>query len=162
MKLIITIFIIVSAGIVYGNSIQDTVSTVQDSSTVVYQDTCVNCTVLDSATGIASYYGARHQGKRTACGEVFDMHQLSASHNKYPFGTIIRVTNLSNKQSVILKVTDRLNKKNKRLIDISQKAAEVLGMIRAGIQKVKVEVLKWGVGDLSIVMRLLQSKTPSQ
>jgi rare lipoprotein A len=73
------------------------------------------------------------------------MNQLSASHNKYPFGTLIRVTNLSNKQNVILKVTDRLSKRNKRLIDISRKAAEELGMIRKGVQMVKVEVLKWGM-----------------
>jgi hypothetical protein len=63
MKLIITIFIIVSAGIVGGNSIQDTVSTVHDSNTVAYQDACGNCTVLDSATGIASFYGVGHHGR---------------------------------------------------------------------------------------------------
>lgn len=143
MKLIITILVIISAGIIYANSEKDT-TLITESNTVSIIDSSVSCTVLDSSTGIASFYGKRHHGKKMADGKRFNMNGLTASHNKYPFGTIIRVTNLSNKLNVVLKVTDRLHVKNTRILDMSQKAAELLGMVRRGIGKVKVEVLRWG------------------
>lgn len=144
MKLILTIFVFISAGIVYANFEKDTSLVSAGNEEVSIIDSCVNCTVLDSAVGIASYYGKRHHGKKMADGKIFNMNDLTASHNKYPFGTIIRVTNLSNKLNVILKITDRLHIRNTRIIDMSQKAAELLGMIRKGIGKVKIEVLRWG------------------
>ncbi len=100
--------------------------------------------ILDSVIGIASFYGKRHHGKKCANGETFDMNAFTAAHKNYPFGTIVKVTNLKNLKSVILEINDRLPKWNKRVIDISFKAAQDLEMIKKGIQKVKVEVLKWG------------------
>lgn len=99
---------------------------------------------LETTDGTASYYGKRFHGRKTASGEIFDMHGLSASHKTYPMGTSIRVTNKTNGKSVTLKINDRMPLRNKRLIDISYGAAKELDMIKSGLAKVKVEVLEWG------------------
>jgi rare lipoprotein A len=91
--------------------------------------------------GIASYYGGKFQGRLTTSGEKFDQNELTAAHNRLPLGTWVRVTNLKNNRSVIVKITDRMHPKNKRLIDLSRRAAEKLGFIKSGLTKVKVEVL---------------------
>lgn len=91
--------------------------------------------------GIASYYSDNFEGKLTATGETYSKTQLTAAHNALPFGTWIRVTNLSNKKTVLVKVNDRLHHRNKRLVDLSLAAARVLGYTRKGLTRVKVEVL---------------------
>jgi rare lipoprotein A len=100
--------------------------------------------VLETETGVASFYSQKFHGKKTANGEIYDMNALTAAHVTYPFETIIRVTNLSNNKFVILRVNDRMPDYNGRIIDISRKAAEELDMLITGIAKVKIEVLKWG------------------
>ena len=91
--------------------------------------------------GIASYYSDKFEGKPTAAGEVYSKKAMTAAHNALPFGTWIRVTNLSNKRSVVVKVNDRLHHRNRRLVDLSLAAASVLGYTRKGLTRVKVEVL---------------------
>ena len=86
-------------------------------------------------TGIASYYGARHHGKRTASGEPFDQHALTAAHPGLPFGTRVLVTNLSNDKSVVVRINDRGPHTRGRLIDLSRKAAQQLDMLRTGTAK---------------------------
>lgn len=93
-------------------------------------------------TGVASYYHSKFQGRLTASGEIYDQEKLTAAHNRLPLGTKIKVTNLRNKRSVIVKVNDRLHHRNKRLVDLSRAAATKLGYIGRGITRVKVEVLK--------------------
>lgn len=90
-------------------------------------------------TGTASYYGARHHGKRTASGEPFDQHGLTAAHRQLPFGTRVLVTNLSNNQSVVVRINDRGPHTRGRLIDLSRQAAEQLGMLSSGTAKVRVQ-----------------------
>ena len=92
-------------------------------------------------TGIASYYGARHQGKRTASGERFDKNSLTAAHRQLPFGTRVKVTNLKNNQSCVVRINDRGPHTRGRLIDLSHEAAEQLGMIRSGTARVRVQAL---------------------
>ncbi|MEZ1318968.1 septal ring lytic transglycosylase RlpA family protein [Pseudomonas fluorescens] len=92
-------------------------------------------------TGVASYYGARHQGKRTASGERFDKNSLTAAHRQLPFGTRVKVTNLKNNQSCIVRINDRGPHTRGRLIDLSHEAAEQLGMIRSGTARVRVQAL---------------------
>ncbi len=92
-------------------------------------------------TGIASYYGARHHGKRTASGEPFDQHALTAAHPGLPFGTRVLVTNLSNDKSVVVRINDRGPHTRGRLIDLSRKAAQQLDMLRTGTAKVRVQGL---------------------
>jgi rare lipoprotein A len=94
------------------------------------------------ADGIASYYGKGHHGKKTANGEIFDMYKLTAAHRSLPFGSRVKVTNLSNNRSVVVRINDRGPFIAGRIIDLSQAAAEQLEMIRPGIVPVKVEVVE--------------------
>ncbi|WP_201194669.1 septal ring lytic transglycosylase RlpA family protein [Pseudomonas fluorescens] len=106
---------------------------------------CANTDTVDphgyDQTGIASYYGARHQGKRTASGERFDKNSLTAAHRQLPFGTRVKVTNLKNNQSCVVRINDRGPHTRGRLIDLSHEAAEQLGMIRSGTARVRVQAL---------------------
>ncbi len=92
-------------------------------------------------TGLASYYGAAHQGRRTASGERFDQRALTAAHRRLPFGSQVLVTNLNNNRSVVVRITDRGPHTRSRLIDLSRAAAEQLGMVGAGTAKVRVQDL---------------------
>jgi rare lipoprotein A len=91
--------------------------------------------------GTASFYSDKFEGRQTANGEIFTQKGMTCAHNSLPLGTWVKVTNLSNKRSVILKVTDRLHPKNPRLVDLSKSAAKKLGYTGHGLTKVKVEVL---------------------
>jgi rare lipoprotein A len=95
-----------------------------------------------SQKGMASYYGAQFHGKKTACGEIFDMNEYTAAHPKLPFQTLVRVTNLSNNKSVVVRINDRGPFTKKRIIDLSKAAASKIDLIRAGTAKVKIEVLE--------------------
>lgn len=92
-------------------------------------------------TGTASYYGAKHHGKRTASGELFNQNALTAAHRRLPFGTRVQVTNLGNDTSVVVRINDRGPYAHGRLIDLSRKAAEQLGMLRSGTARVRVQAL---------------------
>jgi len=98
--------------------------------------------VVATQTGMASWYGARFHGRRTASGEPFDMHALTAAHRTLPFGTLCRVTNRRNGRSVIVRVNDRGPYGKGRVIDVSRAAAEALDLVRAGHAPVTVEVLR--------------------
>lgn len=91
--------------------------------------------------GTASFYADKFEGKRTANGDIFTQKGMTAAHNSLPLGTWIRVTNLSNKKSVVVKVNDRLHHKNTRLVDLSKAAAKKLGYTGKGLSKVRVDVL---------------------
>ena len=92
-------------------------------------------------TGTASYYGAKHHGKKTASGEPFNQHALTAAHRRLPFGTRVKVTNLANDKSVVVRINDRGPHIRGRLIDLSRQAAEQLGMLRSGTARVRVQAL---------------------
>jgi len=102
--------------------------------------------VLESVTGIASYYADKFNGRITYNGEVYDMYGLTAAHPTYPMGTILRVTNLSNNESVIIRINDKMPYRPDRIIDLSLGTAQALDMINAGITKVRLDVLEWGKG----------------
>jgi rare lipoprotein A len=107
--------------------------------------------VLRSETGAASFYADVFEGKRTASGERFRQSGMVAAHRRYPFGTILRVTNLDNDRSVRVRVIDRGPfaapwKSHRRIIDLSRAAARRLGFLDAGFAPVKVEVLRYGKG----------------
>ncbi|KAF0150559.1 MAG: rare lipoprotein A [Ignavibacteria bacterium] len=105
-----------------------------------------NKDVLETQTGIASYYADQYNGKPTYSGDIYDMNGLTAAHPSYRMGTIVRVTNLYNKKSVTIPINDRMPLHPERIIDVSYGAAKALDMAIAGIVDVRVEVLKWGEG----------------
>jgi rare lipoprotein A (peptidoglycan hydrolase) len=108
------------------------------------QNNYSNAKSLKTFYGTASYYAEKYNGGRTANGEVYDMNDLTAASNDLPFDTIVRVTNLSNKKDVTLRINDRGPFVNNRIIDISKKAAEELDMTSSGTAKVRIDVVKWG------------------
>ncbi|HEY9164925.1 MAG TPA: septal ring lytic transglycosylase RlpA family protein [Candidatus Kryptonia bacterium] len=99
---------------------------------------------LLSIEGIASYYADEFNARKTASGEIFDKNALTAAHREFPFGTVLRVTNLSNGKSVEVTVNDRGPVDKTRIIDLSEGAARALDMIQTGTTKVRLDVLKWG------------------
>lgn len=95
-------------------------------------------------TGVASYYGDKFHGRRTANGEQYNQWKYTAAHKSYPFGTLIRATNLKNGKSVIVRINDRGPYAKGRIIDLSVRAAETIDLLDSGIAKVKLEILKYG------------------
>ncbi len=93
-------------------------------------------------TGVASWYGPGFHGRSTANGEVFDMNALTAAHRTLPMPSIVRVTNLQNGRSIVLKVNDRGPFARGRIIDVSRRAAQLLGFIRNGTAPVRVRILE--------------------
>ena len=102
--------------------------------------------VLLTLEGVASYYAEDFNGKLTSNGETYDMNGLTAAHRTFPFGTKVRVTNLENGKSVIVRINDRGPFKEGRIIDLSRGAAERVDLIPTGTARVKLEVLEWGEG----------------
>ena len=92
-----------------------------------------------TAVGVASWYGADFHGRRTANGETFDMNSFSAAHPSLPLPSNVRITNLDNQRSVVVRVNDRGPFVGGRVIDVSAKTAKVLGFYDDGLSKVKVE-----------------------
>jgi rare lipoprotein A len=98
----------------------------------------------DVLRGLASWYGGIFNGRHTASGERFDMNAMTACHPSLPFGTRVRVVNLSNKQSVVVRITDRGELFEGRVIDLSYGAAKKLAMTKSGLAQVEIKVLSMG------------------
>jgi rare lipoprotein A len=94
-----------------------------------------------SRVGLASWYGADFQGHLTANGEVYDMNRLTAAHTTLPLPSYVRVTNLENGASIVVRVNDRGPFHSDRIIDLSARAAELLGMVQAGVAQVQVDYI---------------------
>lgn len=92
--------------------------------------------------GTASYYAKKFHGQKTASGETHRDEIYTAACNVFPLHSRVKVTNLKNNRSVIVKINDRMHAKNKRLIDLSQSAAKYLRYVSAGVTKVKVELIR--------------------
>ena len=90
-------------------------------------------------TGIASWYHDKFHGRKTANGDTFSQNKLTCASNKYPLGTWLRVTNLRNGKSVLVKVNDRMSPRVHRTVDLSRLAAQKIGIEKSGIGKVTVE-----------------------
>lgn len=110
---------------------------------------CACCCCLGGGTsggrrlehGMASYYGKDFHGRKTASGETFNMYDMTAAHKRLPFGTKVRVTNLKNGQSVVVRINDRGPFVHGRIIDLSYAAAKEIGLVEMGVTKVRLEVL---------------------
>ena len=91
--------------------------------------------------GMASYYGKKFHKRKTASGEIFNMYKLTAAHRVLPLGTIVKVTHMSNGQSVVVKVNDRGPFIEGRILDLSFAAALELEMVTAGTAEVMIEIV---------------------
>jgi rare lipoprotein A len=109
-----------------------------------YESDAESSEVLEIVEGVASYYSDEYHGRKTANGETYDMYALTAAHKTYSFNTEVRVTNLSNDKSIVLRINDRMPGYKGRIIDVSFQAARELEMIITGTANVKIEVLNWG------------------
>lgn len=92
-------------------------------------------------SGYAVHYSNKFQGKKTVNGEIFDQNGLTAAHKKFPYGTQVKVTNLENDRSVIVKINDRMRTRNRNVIDVTRHAAEELGFVKNGRARVSLEVV---------------------
>jgi len=92
-------------------------------------------------TGYASWYGGKFNGRYTASGEIYDMNKLTAAHKTLPFGTYVKVINIDNGKSVIVKINDRGPFVKGRVIDLSRAGAEEIGMLKNGIARVLIIVV---------------------
>jgi rare lipoprotein A len=102
--------------------------------------------VLLTLEGIVSFYAHDFHGKLTSNGETFNMNDLTAAHRTFPFGTKVKVTNLDNKKSVIIRVNDRGPFIEGRIMDLSMGAAKEIDLIKSGTVQARLEVLQWGDG----------------
>jgi rare lipoprotein A len=98
-------------------------------------------TLRPLGNGVASFYGRKFHGRRTASGEQFDMNAMTAAHRTLPFGTRVRVTNPRNGRSVVVRINDRGPFSRGRTIDLSRKAAGELGIIARGHAQVELDVI---------------------
>lgn len=108
--------------------------------------------------GIASWYGRFFQGKTTASGQPYNEYSMTCAHRTLPLGSLLRVTNLRNHKSVVVRVNDRGPVPEDRIIDLSYAAAESLGFSQRGVAPVKVEL----IGPSSEVAQLNEPTTPAR
>lgn len=98
-----------------------------------------SCGKFITETGKASYYGDDFNGKKTANGQTFNKNALTAAHKTLPFGTVVKVTNISNGKTVTVVINDRGPYVKGRIIDLSEKAAASIDMINQGVAQVKLK-----------------------
>ncbi len=92
-------------------------------------------------TGVASFYASKFNGRKTCSGQKFSNDSLTAAHKTLKLGTYVRVRNLKNDSTVVVRINDRLPRHSKRSIDLTQRAAKQLNFMRAGLAKVEITVL---------------------
>ncbi len=103
---------------------------------------CATWTEPQEQIGEASWYGPGFHGRKTANGEVFDMHARTAAHRTLPFGALVRVTRLDTGASTVVRINDRGPFKPGRVIDLSNGAARDIDMVRDGVARVRIDVLR--------------------
>lgn len=92
-------------------------------------------------SGKASYYAMKYQNRKTASGERFNQWSKTAAHKRLPFGTMVKVTNIKNGKSVVVRINDRGPFAKERIIDLSRSAFSIIGDLDSGILRVKIEVI---------------------
>lgn len=122
----------------------------------------VSVSALAQEYGIASYYSDEYHGRKTAYGDTYNKNELTAAHKKHPYGTYLKITRLDNKKSVTVKVTDKGPYIKGRVVDVSRKAAERLGLIQVGMAEVKVEVVRRGESKSSSSSRSSSKPAPKK
>jgi rare lipoprotein A len=114
------------------------------------------------AIGIASWYGPNFHGKYTANGEIFDQYDITAAHKTLPLPSIVKVTNMENSRELIVRINDRGPFIGNRIIDLSLKSAQLLGIEKKGTAKVKIELMDYGPHLLTKNKKLIVKNTDKQ
>ncbi len=136
----VTMVFATALGAAPGNSTPD--SKTQEGAPGQIQDTVKPVKTRKFQVGKASWYGRIFQHKQTASGEPYDMYQFTAAHRTLPLGSWIKVTNLKNDRSVVVRINDRGPVKRSRIIDLSYSAAKMLGMGHDGVDPVQLDVVQ--------------------
>lgn len=134
--------LIVLVGATYSFGVQAKLRTFFLDTPVALNEVLVNATSSMVQHGVASWYGPRFHGRKTANGEIYDMHDFTAAHLTLPLGTVIRVTNVENDRTTLVRVNDRGPYIEGRILDLSYSAAKALGVLGNGTANVKVEVVE--------------------
>lgn len=124
-----------------------------DGDTIVKKDTLsienekmvdeiMERTASKISTGVVSWYGDKFHGRKTASGEKYDKHELTAAHKSLPFGTKVKVTNIRNGKSVVVEINDRGPYAKSRVLDLSQAAFSEIGQTNTGVMQVEYEIMK--------------------
>ena len=117
---------------------KDTLS-VEDEKKV---EDILESTAHEISTGVVSWYGGKFHGRKTASGEKYDKHELTAAHKSLPFGTKVKVTNIRNGKSVVVEINDRGPYAKSRVLDLSQAAFSEIGHTNTGVMQVEYEIIK--------------------
>jgi len=128
----------IALGLPGGNVLADKQSATPDVADIA---SAIGRGILTVQEGVVSWYGAQFHDRKTASGERFDSAALTMAHPSLPFGTMVRVTNLRNGRSVVVRVNDRGPFVGTRIADLSQAAASEIGMMRKGLARARIEVL---------------------
>jgi rare lipoprotein A len=115
--------------------------TVRNLVVVLLLASAVVATAEPDLEGLASWYGGKFHGRLTSSGEVFDTNTMTAAHKTLPFGTMVKVTNLENGKSAVVKINDRGPFVEGRIIDLSRAAAEEIGMVGSGVARVSLTIV---------------------
>ena len=141
--LILTTGCVNTAKKTYPREIKETAESLDEEREIYKRDgktyTIIDASESHTERGQASWYGHAFHGRRTASGERFNMHEMTAAHSSITLPAYMRVTNLDNGKSVIVRVNDRLPRHKTRIIDLSLAAAKEIDMYRAGIANVEIE-----------------------
>ena len=105
-------------------------------------DEIMERTATKISTGVVSWYGDKFHGRKTASGERYDKHELTAAHKSLPFGTKVKVTNIRNGKSVVVEINDRGPYAKSRVLDLSQAAFSEIGQTNTGVMQVEYEIMK--------------------
>ena len=105
-------------------------------------DEIMERTATKISTGVVSWYGDKFHGRKTASGERYDKHELTAAHKSLPFGTKVKVTNIRNGKSVVVEINDRGPYAKSRVLDLSQAAFSEIGHTNTGVMQVEYEIMK--------------------
>lgn len=116
---------------------EDTLS-VEDEKKV---EDILESTAHEISTGVVSWYGGKFHGRKTASGEKYDKHELTAAHKSLPFGTKVKVTNIRNGKSVVVEINDRGPYAKSRVLDLSQAAFSEIGHTNTGVMQVEYEIM---------------------
>lgn len=141
MLIHLLVLLLVSLSLKPGAPLKEEKTLMQVNTLPVGEPKAAEAAIPKLLYGTASYYANKFEGRKTANGEIYSHSKLTAACNVLPLGTWIRITNLRNQRVVTVKVNDRLHPRMTRITDLSVSAAQKLGYTKAGLTKVKVEVL---------------------